>query len=125
MNHYKCALCGSDLDIDDGRWCSPCFVKEHAKPVVKQEPTLEELHGWLNDPLVFNFLESVKKEVAFQKSQWTVADTMKDDSHWHWLLARLATKALNATSHEKRQHHKVTMAAVCFLWHDAEYGSQG
>jgi hypothetical protein len=117
MSLYKCE-CGTPLDIEDGLLCSKCWVHLHGQKPTKQEPSYENLLHWLNDPTVEEFFESVKKEIVFQRQAWGHLDREKRPSHWFWLIAKLASKALEDGS--KRRHHIVTSAACLYLWLKSE-----
>jgi hypothetical protein len=80
-----------------------------------------EAFDLLNNPIVLDFLDGARAEVAHQIQRWgTVGDRAKEPQDWFWLVGYLAGKAL--ASHvrgdtNKALHHTISSAAVLANWH--------
>lgn len=84
---------------------------------------LREEISKVNIPQVDDFMEAVKNEARHQRLRWkSEHDEGKEGTDWLWLLGWLAGKAVNKP--EKRLHHIIATAAVCFNWHDYERQKQ-
>lgn len=80
-----------------------------------------EAFDLLNNPIVMDFLDGTRAEVAHQIQRWgTVGDRAKAPADWFWLVGYLAGKALAAHvkgDTNKALHHTISSAAALANWH--------
>jgi hypothetical protein len=81
----------------------------------------EEAEAKLNSPELHDFSAGVIMEAAHQRERWgSEHDESKGADDWFWLIAYLATKAMQAITygdHDKALHHMITTAAALANWH--------
>jgi hypothetical protein len=80
-----------------------------------------EAFDLLNNPIILEFLDGTRAEVAHQIQRWgTVGDRAKAPADWFWLVGYLAGKALAAHVKgdlNKAMHHTISSAAALANWH--------
>lgn len=91
---------------------------------------IDRLSALLNTPETDDFMRGVALEIAHQQERWSAEhDDGKDDAHWLWLIAYLATKALTnpvapgEDAAQKQLHRIITVAAAAGNWHRHKRGS--
>lgn len=84
------------------------------------------MNALLNTPELIDFAKGVQLEAAHQRERWgSEHDAGKTPYDWFWLVAHLATRALEADKRgdlDKMRHHMITTAAALANWHAATLG---
>lgn len=114
--------------------------------LVEDALTGHALHALVNSPELVDFPKGVQLEAAHQVIRWGEADRREKTAYeWHWLVAHLATRALEHCKEaerlqglslspdvaalvlghhrEKAVHHCITTAAALCHWHNSIVGN--
>lgn len=91
-----------------------------ARALIAEAVAAERHRLGLDTPLIDDWHEGVKREVAHQINRWgSDHDAGKKPEDWFWLLGYLGGKALHAVKSgdlDKAKHHIISTGAALFNW---------
>jgi len=117
--YFSCTNCGGMFQASEAAVDAPC---PNCNAPWRYDTDRAPAPAPIDEPDVEDFLEGLKREVAYQAERWEERDRKKTSAEWFVLLGRLAFNALGAATVRDRRlalHHVITAAAALGHWHAA------